>query len=222
MAPKQTAAADSQRNKKKRKTKKKTKAPISFLDATTLLQVVDFPSQQSLAEHETIKSDVVDDVVKEVFLDRFVKEIVKPFAPNRSIDGQFVMIDGKLQKKKKQNHVVDKTKIQSIWNERIRVGTNQCLRVLDASMNDPSAKKTILCVCARDLYPPTMLTQVPVVAKKLSIPLIILGGKASSELGKVVGLRKASILIILESSGSNESHNAIDSFCSYARTLVGS
>ena len=220
MAPKRTAAANIQSSTKKRKTKKKTKAPTSFLDATTLLQVVDFPSRNN--QIETIKSDVVDDVVKEVFLDRFAKEIVKPFAPDRNSDGQFVMKDGKLQKTK-QTRTGNKTPIETIWNKRIRVGTNQCLRVLDASMNDPSAPKPLLCVCARDIYPPTMLAQVPAVTKKLNIPLVILGGKASSELGRAIGLRKASIIIILEtSSGSDESHSAIDSFCSYARTLVES
>lgn len=217
MATKRTNAADSQSSNKKRKTKKKTKAPTSFLDATTLLQVVDFPSRQPFAEHDTTKSEVVSDVVKELFLDRFVKEITKPFAPDRNDNSQFVIRNGKLQKAK-QSHAGKKT--ESIWNQRIIVGTNQCLRILDAAMSGSTAQKPLLCVCARDVYPPTMLTQVPIQTKKLSIPLVILGGKASTELGKAMGFRKASIAIILESRDTDESHSKIDSFCSYARTLV--
>ncbi|CAJ1919505.1 unnamed protein product [Cylindrotheca closterium] len=228
MAPKRTNAADNQSSKKQRKTKKKIKAPPSFLDATTLLQVVDFPlqqqqeQQQALPEHDTVKSDVVSDVIKEVFLDRFVKEIVKPFAPDRNSNSQFVVRNCKLRKSN-QNQAGKKTETNSIWNQRIRIGTNQCLRILDAAMNGSANPKPLLCVCARDVYPPTMLTQVPVVAKKLKIPLVILGGKATTELGEAIGLCKASIVIILESSiGTDESHGAIDSFCSYARTLVDS
>jgi len=252
--------------------KRKQFSPRSFLDCQSLTHVVGFPPQ-----NELITTPVASDFVKELFLERFVKEIVKPFQPDKSKktdeDGKrstarttesntgyyHVMVGGKLVKKRRisqdgiqsnkstmqssseQNQSVDEKLAQKrrIWRESIVIGTNQCLRLLEnlntehCSENDTKSKapnksattmtKTIsdaslpsqkpsLVVLAKDIYPPTMCCAVPVLAKRLGIPLLLLPGKASLELGRALNAKRTSILILC--CGNNDAlSNSIDSSC---------
>jgi ribosomal protein L7Ae-like RNA K-turn-binding protein len=208
---------------REQKKKKKRKLPTSFLECQSVLQVVDFPSGASTKEHQMVSSNALNDVTKEIFLERLVKEIVKPFALDRSNNkNSFVMRNGKLEKIEQKQAADTLNPAKSVWKQRIAMGTNQCLRILERANNSSKLVRPILCVCARDIYPPTMLAHVPVMTTKLKIPLLILGGKASLELGKALGVRKASILLFLPSDEKDSSHEAVNSFCSYAVTLVES
>jgi ribosomal protein L7Ae-like RNA K-turn-binding protein len=208
------------KNPREQRKKKKRKLPSSFLECQSVLQVVDFPSNSSTNEHQMVSSDALNEGTKEILLERLVKEIVKPFAPDRSNHkNSFVMRNGKLEKSN-QNQAADTLNpAKSVWKQRIAMGTNQCLRILERANNSSKSVRPKLCVCARDIYPPTMLAHVPVMTTKLKIPLLILGGKASLELGKALGVRKASILLFLPSDEKDSSHEAVNSFCSYALTL---
>ena len=83
-----------------------------------------------------------------------------------------------------------------------------------------------LIVLARDIYPPTMLSHVPVLAQKLNVKLLILPGQASTELGQAFGTKKTSILVFLppadkdhnddgDDDDSREQNAAITSFVNF-------
>jgi len=271
---------------RKRK-KRKQFVPHSFLDCQSLTHVIGFPPQ-----HELVTTPVASDFVKELFLDRFVKEIVEPFQPDRSkkiggdgkrstvqtIDSNagyyHVMVGGKLIKKRRisQDTIQPKTNESSssdqgkfndvaddklarkrkMWTENIVIGTNQCLRLLESLNVDHSSENNTeskapnesastttkresdatlpprnpsLIVLAKNIYPPTMCCAIPVLAKRLGIPLLLLSGKASLELGKALNAKRSSILILccgndsidrsdnVHSSGENEfQHRDVSEF----------
>lgn len=189
----------------------------------------------------------------EIFLERFVKEIVTLYRPNKGlssrVNGQtrgeetvHVMVDGRLVQKTvqvgtKHNAGAKESSTQirggnkkleaqshhrsnpllELWKERIVLGTNQCTRILERTMggsgttenNDAShtIQKAVLpslIVLARDVYPPTMLAHVPVLARRYDIPLLLLPGRASVELGKAMGLKRTSVLLFLPRKTTTE------------------
>jgi ribosomal protein L7Ae-like RNA K-turn-binding protein len=73
---------------------------------------------------------------------------------------------------------------------------------------------------ARDIYPPTMLAHVPVLARQLNIPLLMLPGKASVEIGKALGIRRTSILVFLPSSQTDSSSVAVNSFVEFVVSQI--
>lgn len=196
-----------------------------------------------------VSTPAISEAMKEILLDRFMKEIVRPFRTTilsdengkvEKISSSFVMVNGQLKKAPKsaagrktfqaKNHT-------SIWSTRLRMGTNQCLRILEHCMGnhnnnhnnnssssshekDSHPSRPLLILLAKDVYPPTMLVHVPVMASKLGIPLLLLPGKASNELGRAVGVRKTSILLFLPSKtgteGDGTDDEKIDSFIQYA------
>jgi ribosomal protein L7Ae-like RNA K-turn-binding protein len=258
-------------NTKKKTKKRKQYIPLSFLKCQSLTHVVGFPPQSEL-----VTTPVASDFVKELFLDRFVKEIVKPFQPDKTkncnndgsnatttapttIDSNagyyHVMVSGKLVKKRrisKDNNQPNRTttapseqrqptddiddgltRKKIIWKENIVIGTNQCLRLLEnlnanycddtttakaaptTTSTKDAARTSSLIVVAKDIYPPTMCCAVPVLAKRLGIPLLLLPGKASLELGRALNNKRTSILIfscdgsasaLTRSSSSNNSN----------------
>lgn len=231
-----TLSSSSTKTKKTRKRRKVN----SFLGCQTITQVLDFPSLVEPSDsnkricgivaqpHKTISSHVVSEITKEVFLDRLVKEIVSRFSPSRT--------PRRLENNQKE-HEGSQSKEQtgsrrSIWSQRVVMGTNQCLRVLESAMKESMESATkkiivsgnpsipILCVCARDIYPPTMLVHVPIIVKRLDIPYLLLPGKASEDLGKALGVKKTSILLFMPSLGESEENKAMNSFCDYAVKLL--
>jgi ribosomal protein L7Ae-like RNA K-turn-binding protein len=70
-----------------------------------------------------------------------------------------------------------------------------------------------------------MLAHVPVLCQNQEIPLLVLNGKATLELGTALGIRKTSIVLILPKSKNDNDVNdekAIDSFCNYVVSLIES
>eukprot|EP00797_Seminavis_robusta_P023050 Sro374_g129170.1 n/a (111) ;mRNA; r:6713-7045 len=74
------------------------------------------------------------------------------------------------------------------------------------------AVKPGLVVLARDIYPPTILSHVPVMAKKIAqsndgkgggLPILLLPGRASKELGKAFGPKHVSIVVFLDNEAQS-------------------
>jgi len=258
---------------KKKPRKRKQYRPNSFLDCQSLTHTVGFPPQ-----HELISTPPASDFVKDLFLDRFVKEIVKPFQPEKSNkrggarattknDGNagyfHVMVGGKLVKKRRisasnQTSTASRTedrpvtdtindslaRKRKIWKENIAIGSNQCLRLLEDSISyhhwckesSTDEKSTAipniekddsvvakaqpsLIVLAKDIYPPTLCSAIPAMAQKLEVPLLLLPGKASLELGRAMNAKRTSVLIFLSrDDGNNNNNNNNDSG---AQTMEG-
>ena len=83
-----------------------------------------------------------------------------------------------------------------------------------------------LILLSRDVRPATILAHIPLYAKLLNVPTLILPGKASAELGKIVGIKSVAAAVFLSSSGEDsmkdnnkqewkEAQNDVDSFVKY-------
>lgn len=206
---------------------RKRKLPRSFLECPSLSLVADFPpSKEGECLAKFVSTPVASDATKEIFLDRFSKEIVQPFRPKPENKGEsFVMVNGRLQKqqtKSKMEKKVESNPTNKIWSQRVRMGTNQCLRILEECMSSgkTSSNKPVVIVLARDIYPPTMLSHVPVMAKSLETPVLLLPGKASSEIGQVVGVKKTSILLFLPrvEDDKDPANDKVDSFLEFVKS----
>lgn len=98
-------------------------------------------------------------------------------------------------------------KMKRVWKELVVIGSNQCSRVLEAAdANDDTNRNTVpssssfspsLIILARDMHPPTMCCAIPVLAQRLRIPLLLLPGKASFDLGRVLNVKRTSIIVLL-------------------------
>lgn len=146
----------------------------------------------------------------------------------------------------------------TVLKSRIITGTNQCTRALEsmilrqqqnkkANDNAPTRESSqistsstritppsepIILFIARDVRPPTILAHFPVLAKALNIPLLLLPGRASFELGQILGVKKVSVLLLmknpsLDKKDENKSslktqncHRCLDSFAEFAKTKV--
>ncbi|KAL3904275.1 MAG: hypothetical protein SGILL_010131 [Bacillariaceae sp.] len=234
---------------KKNKGSKKRKLPTTFLDAQSLDIVVGPPPKRQL-----YTTPVASEVVKEIFLERLVKEVVTPLlrrplrtkygnktktttATTPVMEERHVLKNGRLIKQmvpitttikevsEKPTESADDSDSNRIWKERILMGTNQCSKLLETlAANNDATKETVaaatgaspyprnptLMVLARDIYPPTMLAHVPQLAQELQIPVLLLPGKASLELGKALKVRRTSILMFLETAATRETSDEDD------------
>jgi ribosomal protein L7Ae-like RNA K-turn-binding protein len=216
--------------------KKRKNPPKSFLENESLVSVVGLPS--GMKAGEAVTTPIVTDLVKEIFLERFIKEIVQPFSfllhTPRTDSAGFIVVGGKLQKRRRQdkneptaaNGAEPKNETNSsslppdvisnrkFLRKRFVMGTNQCSRILQQAQAG-SREIPSLMIMARDIYPPTMLAHAPVLARALKIPLLMLPGKASFELGKALGTKKTSIMLFLPSAETGGSHSAMNSFIDF-------
>ena len=291
--------AGSQKRSKTKNKKRKAEQnppPTSFLECSSLTCITGIlPTEVSSSAVSSVSTNtkvsvtvpqisVVStpaalDIAKELFLDRFVREIVQPFSlryqlssytrKRRYHEKTLPYTQSLLNKRQKldaQNdtHTEDsqlERQRRQHCRQRLIMGINQCARYLERVASstqqqlvdqgrpedelrieksahekvegDTKAVVPCLMVLARDIYPPMMLSQAPLWARAFNIPILLLPGQASSELGQAVGTRKTSILLFLPRSESSvtvpapETVNSkssdddeIDSFIEYAKTLL--
>ena len=53
-----------------------------------------------------------------------------------------------------------------------------------------------LVLMAKDVYPPTCLSHIVLMAKRQNVPVLLLSGRATTDLGRCVGVKKASVVLI--------------------------
>jgi len=103
---------------------------------------------------------------------------------------------------------------ESVVRSRFIVGINRCTRILESAIqqqkqqnhsisNPATHSKPSLILLARDVRPATILAHISLYAHLLKIPICILPGKASLELGKAVGVRSVIAAVFLSSSSSS-------------------
>jgi ribosomal protein L7Ae-like RNA K-turn-binding protein len=105
--------------------------------------------------------------------------------------------------------------VKALVKSRIKLGTNECTRALEST--GTKAELIILC---RDLHPPTILAHIPYLAKNTSI--FLLPGRASFELGKVLGTKKVAIMVFLQrpEDASEQEHDRIDSLVAFLKQKI--
>jgi hypothetical protein len=138
---------------------------------------------------DPIRTTVASAHTKEVFLDRLAKEIINPLDLYRGKKIVTTLNDHAPAVETNSGSATMSSKKRS-WPKRIVIGTNQCTRALERAIRGESGTaKPSLVVLARDIYPPTMLSHIPVMAHQLlqpdgktALPVLLLPGKASKEL----------------------------------------
>jgi len=167
-----------------------------------------------------IRTYAVTPLDKDIIIERMQKEIVDKFyftlsptssssRPSKRKRVELPPGDADLMEKK--------LKMQTFAKSNIIVGTNSCTRAFEKlfrvmekksesteedsttcrTTSDllPMNRQISLCVLARDIRPALTLSHIPYLCKLHNIPIVLLPGKASHELGKTLGGKKVSVLL---------------------------
>lgn len=149
--------------------------------------------------------------------------------------------------------------LSNIALSRICLGTNQCTCILERAMMQSKSESSYspqfyghrrpqLILLARDVRPPHILAHIPLLAQQLSIPLLLLSGNTSKEMGSLLGIQSCAIVMFLPRHEEEEKedlvvvrqplddddddnhpfdmatihryHNDIDSFINYAKSKI--
>ncbi|KAL3783253.1 hypothetical protein ACHAWO_013345 [Cyclotella atomus] len=121
------------------------------------------------------------------------------------------------------------TAAETVVRSRLIIGINQCTQMLEKVLQQKKQNKFIssehtmpsLIILTRDARPATIFSHIPIYAHLLKIPILILPGKASVELGRLLGLKSIAALVFL-SSGSKVRGESTDEEASGAHTDVDS
>ena len=165
-----------------------------------------------------LQSPIASQLLKEIFFDRFQKEILEPF---------HFSLSSQLQVDNATASLNDMKQCRSILKQRILVGTNACTRALEAACAHKGTPPRLL-VVASDVTPATILVHVMVLCHQHQIPILVLPGPATSiELGQLLGTKKVSILAFLPHAGVYPGttlqchvHAAVDSFVDFVKSKI--
>mmetsp|Transcript_7894 Transcript_7894/g.14872 ORF Transcript_7894/g.14872 Transcript_7894/m.14872 type:complete len:236 (-) Transcript_7894:39-746(-) len=172
-----------------------------------------------------IRTLAVSAVDKSIIIERFVNEIVQKFHFSLSQPMKRQRFTNtKCPQDAKNSHRQDiELKMAEFSKSRIIVGTNSCTRLLEklyssksegknnesiqeSSIIDPSSSHIYwtvsLCILSRDVRPATILSHIPYLCHLFNIPVLLLPGKASLELGAALGTKKVSIVLFQTKSQS--------------------
>jgi len=172
-----------------------------------------------------ITTPSVSTLDKEIILDRLGKEIVQRFGLSLSTPrGNKIVSTGgggtRSVTPQRTSTVAGQRKSleRSVVDHRMVIGTNQCTRALETNR-----VVTLLLVC-RDIHPPTMLAHVLTYDK---VPVLMLPGRSTLELGQALGIRKAAIVAFLQRATDEKDqeeidkyHDMIDSFIEFAKSKL--
>jgi ribosomal protein L7Ae-like RNA K-turn-binding protein len=180
------------------------------MDCESIEAVVAPPFHQQ----PVLRTPLASQVTKEIFLERFRKEILDRF--NFSLCSQ-IRIEGK-------ETLADIKQRRNILKQRIPIGINAVTRALEAACYGKRPAPSLV-VLTSDLHPPTLQAHIPVLAAQLRTPVFLLPGDASSEeLGKLLGTKRVAALAFLPhaavyqmTSQEEQVHGAVDSFVAFVR-----
>ena len=123
-------------------------------------------------------------------------------------------------------------------NQCLIIGTNECTRALEKMTKKKCGKINFnpqchfspsLIMLARDLRPPTILAHIPILCKQIGIPIVLLPGKASSDVGKLLHRKRAAVLLLCTydeyhlgecSDVERDVSNRISSFINFAISKI--
>ena len=119
-----------------------------------------------------------------MLLDRLQKEIVSKLGKSRGV-----------KRKRGDNNKLSLTITESVVRSRFVCGINQCTRALEK--NDDDLHRPSLIILARDVRPATIFEHLSLYAHIKCVPILILPGRASLELGEAVGIRRVAAISFL-------------------------
>ena len=171
---------------------------------------------------------IISDLDKDILLNRLSIEIIQKFqftlspktiiSSSTNTSSSKLSLSTKKSKKRCRNSEIANCStsttnisslIQNVVKQRLITGTNQCTRAIIAYKNqNQSNTRPSLVIACREIRPPTILAHIPFLCQELNIPFMILPGKASNELGTVLGGKRVSILVLMERCESlNRDHD---------------
>lgn len=190
-----------------------------------------------------IELSPLSQVDKTILLDRLLKEIVRTFnfclspilhkPSKRARDGESICVQ-------RSAHTQERAFLISLLRSRFTMGINSCTRALEKLSPPPIAKqssliavekdeiipKPSLVILARDIRPPTMIAHIPYYCHLFKIPILLLPGRASVEMGKVLGGKRSSVIMFFqrldrkhEDEQSSRYHDIVDSFIEFAKSM---
>ena len=180
-----------------------------------------------------IRTPVVDNITKEIILDRLEREICKRFHFCLSVPRARrpkVMRDGKMVPVERKRQKTDESDTsESLLKSRMKIGTNECTRALEAAVAGVGSAPSLI-LLAKGVHPPNILAHIPYLAKKVGTPIMMLPGRASWEMGKKLGAKKVAILLFLPRPKTNTEavdaktrsteHARIDSFVDFIKSKI--
>lgn len=213
-------------NSKRRQTRKRPRTSRNFLDSPTLSSVVDLPSDSTKARLlPEINTRIASPQSTILFLDRFEKEVVAYLgqnskSPHRQEPTPTLAVGGDSNSPRSRENGSNYS-YKGI-HEYVKVGTNQCLRLLENCLDHQSNATPLLIVAVCDMRPATLLANVPPLAIKLGIPLLLLPDTTNTSrcLGKSLGLRRASIVCICQVEGRPSENERLRSFASFVSSTL--
>lgn len=163
-----------------------------------------------------IRTYAVTHLDKDIILERLKKEIVDKF--------HFTLSPSTSSRPSKRKRVElppqgdteimeKKLKMQRFMKDRMIIGTNSCSRAFENSVrtkekrekSTESSSKISLCVLSRDVRPASILSHIPYLCQLHNVPILMLPGKASHDLGRTLGGKKVSVLLFMcGTTGSND------------------
>lgn len=124
-----------------------------------------------------------------------------------------------------------------IVRQCVVVGMNECTRALQkfydsrgrSSSSGEDELIPSLLILSRDVRPPTILAHFPFMCKQMNIPIAVLPGKASIDVGSTFNIKVASVILFMKYnqekqsvliSSENETIKAINSFIEFAKKKI--
>ena len=209
---------------KKRKRKKAIKVPRDIVQNESLELVASVLGPIKTLPVTLVDKDILLDRIRIELLDKY-NFFLKTSTPQTAVAAR-ELDDLNIEEKR------------SIYLRRhLIVGTNECTRALEKAIEgrvlDGNNKKKLvpsLVMLARDLRPPTIMAHFPYLCKQLNIPIVLLPGKASSEVGQVFNRKRASVVVFMkydeDFNGGNKSENEIcdgvNSYVKFANSKIPS
>jgi ribosomal protein L7Ae-like RNA K-turn-binding protein len=165
-----------------------------------------------------LKTPVASVLTKEIFFDRFQKEILKPF--RFTLSSQLQILEGESLEQVKQR--------RSLLQHRMVCGINAVTRMLEAAIYSKGPVPLLL-VLTTDVYP-SVTAHLPILAQQIRVPILLLPGvQSSAELGKLLGTKNVAALAFVShhdvckmNDDEGKVHAAVDSLANFVRGKLAS
>jgi len=187
-----------------------------------------------------LRTPAASQLTQDLLMDRFKKEIVKPF--RFSLSSQIQLLDRReLGVEEGEEDTEDtvqaaKERRQQI-RARLRIGINACTRALEAACYEGERAPSLLVLTTSSSYTtssdPSISAHLPALAQRAQVPLLLLPSTtAATELGTLLGIPRVTALVFvpqnqhgvsssaLSADQAERLHAAVDSFVEFTRGKV--